>query len=270
MKKNRITQLLTILSLFIPFFMNAQRLPQKQRNSVFAPQNIRIDGNASEWNGRFQAYQVVNRMFYTVSNDDSNLYLTVFLKDKEAVSKILRGGLTFSIDFPPKNTNDISITYPAIPNKRSTALNLLKNSPNIYNILIEDSITNKSKIDSLSLASNQQIEDLFKEIQVTGIKELTEPLISIYNSQNIQVAALLNKRMEYTYELALPLKYLNDVYKSDNFRYNIKLNCWGTVEVPGFISYPPPILTKIQTPNQEDLFRNNPTDFWNEYTLNRR
>ena len=74
------------------FAANAQGLPKVQQESIYAPANIKIDGKALEWGDKFQAYNVSNHLFYTLSNDDKNLYLIVFATDNATSSKIIYGG----------------------------------------------------------------------------------------------------------------------------------------------------------------------------------
>src|SRR5476649_2012908 len=96
-------------------FLNAvaQKLPNVQTASVRAPANIKIDGKTTEWNNTFQAYNHATDIFYTVSNDDAKLYLTIQASDKLVINKIMSGGITFTIQKSGKKTDKdgISITY---------------------------------------------------------------------------------------------------------------------------------------------------------------
>lgn len=63
-----------------------------------------------------------------------------------------------------------------------------------------------------------------KLIEVEGIKEI-DPVISIYNEEKIKVAAVFDSQLSYTYEMAIPLKYLKlNINYPVKFRYNVKLN----------------------------------------------
>lgn len=53
----------------------AQKLPGVQTSSLWAPENLKIDGKTTEWNGTFQAYNKAADIFYTISNDDKNIGL---------------------------------------------------------------------------------------------------------------------------------------------------------------------------------------------------
>ena len=71
--------------------------------------------------------------------------------------------------------------------------------------------------------NNTLIAQKCKLISVIGIKEL-DTLISIYNKNGIKAAGLFDNKNVYTYELAIPLKYLRDTDNEMKFKYNIRLN----------------------------------------------
>ncbi len=134
MKKSETANALILLAIILMSFSTfaiAQRLPSKQKGNVRAPTDIKIDGKAGEWDYKFQAYNIASRMFYTVSNDDENLYLTVYLNDRFASGKILQGGLTLTLPPPSKSAGDISVTYPAVPKKFTDEYDRLVSSPRI-------------------------------------------------------------------------------------------------------------------------------------------
>ena len=70
MKKiiNTNTLLLALAILFcnMPFIAIAQKLPKIQLIGKRAPSGIKIDGTATEWNDEFQAYNISNRIYYTI------------------------------------------------------------------------------------------------------------------------------------------------------------------------------------------------------------
>jgi hypothetical protein len=83
----------TISFLLITHFTaKAQKLPNKQEVSLRIPADMKIDGNAKEWNNKFQAYNKLTNIFYTLSNDDKNLYLVIQATDPIIIEKMIRGG----------------------------------------------------------------------------------------------------------------------------------------------------------------------------------
>lgn len=116
--------------------------------------------------------------------------------------------------------------------------------------------------------------EMFKEVQVEGIKEIADPIISIYNTNGILVAAQFNGSMKYTYEMAIPIKYLGTSIKDGGkFKYNIQLNATATIassNSPVMAVSPAmavPIATNLANVKPDRLYVNYPTDFGGEYAL---
>jgi len=250
---------------------------------VRAPDNIKIDGKVTEWSDKFQAYSNADRVFYTISNDDKKLYVTIQTAGPHANDKIFIGGITFTISHATerrereRSPDNVSIRFPMLyPN----SIEVLLADNNQYTQLINDTVANKTKIETLIAAANKQIMHSSKEIQVIGVTGITDPLISVYNSQGILAAGQFNNKMYYTCELAIPLKYLGlSVDDAVKFSYNIRLNGAPdnsiamitssdiTIAQVGNTHPAIPLMERIGTPDPDYLYTHNPTDFWGEYTL---
>jgi len=85
------------LSTLILFNGYAQKLPNKQEASLRAPANIKIDGQATEWNNKYQAYNNATEVFYTIANDDDNLYLIIHARKSRIIEKMMEGGISFTV-----------------------------------------------------------------------------------------------------------------------------------------------------------------------------
>jgi hypothetical protein len=207
-----------ILFFIIPFIATAQKLPNIQANSLNAPSNIKVDGKPTEWNDQFQAYNKTVGIFYTLTNDKDKLYLVVKATNLDIVNKIICGGVTLTINAPNKVKGDegVGITFPAIEVDRRVVgprgyppINLEKPEGSEV-VFFMDSV-------------NQQIASKAKDIRVTGIKAIPDHLISIYNTQGIKAAVLVDEKIAMTYELAVPLKYLGLSSETKSFAYTIQL-----------------------------------------------
>jgi hypothetical protein len=250
MTTNRL--LISALLLTAFYSADAQILPKKQKASVRAPANIKIDGKATEWDNKFQAYNNATDIYYTISNDDENLYLIVQAKYHAVIDNMIRGGITLTINHSSKkdDAGHIAITYPVL---RDAAM------ADVSNMFAHKAIERKEakqapiNVDDL----NRLLRDRSKIIYVEGIKAITDTAISVYNDDNIKAAAMFDNHVNYTYELSVPLKYLGLPGDGSGFSYQIKVNPPADVHPTGHSMPPPPMMME-----QEST-----TDFWGEYIL---
>jgi len=121
-----------------------------------------------------------------------------------------------------------------------------------------------TRTDSLVKIANKLLATNAKIITVKGITPVTEDTISIYNNEKIRVAAAFDRQGNYTYELAIPLKYLHLPDGVQKFNYSVKL--LGRLANPkgGMV-------TRYIYQNHQmvdiDQDLDATTDFWGEYTL---
>src|SRR5476649_2228117 len=126
-------KLLILLLLIAAYAASAQSLPGVQKVSIRAPTDIKIDGKCTEWSDKFQAYNKATDIYYTLSNDDENLYLTVQAKYHDVSDKILRGGVTLIINhsLSKKDNEHVAITYPVYSGSgQSDVTNMLARKEN--------------------------------------------------------------------------------------------------------------------------------------------
>ncbi len=257
----------------------AQKLPNVQKTSQRAPADIKIDGKATEWDNKFQAYNHATDVFYTVSNDDYHLYLTVQATDQSIINKIMSGGITFTINKAgKKNDKDgISITYPLFDRKNRPVFGKFSKADAEKGLSIAANTG-----DSVMNAHNKMLGEKSKLVAVTGVPGL-DTLISVYNEDGIKTAELFDSKGFYTYELAIDLKNLGlNVNDAAKFAYHITLNGTNPFNIVNFKS---PgngdggqTLSFAGSDNISaakislDIMQSSssPTDFWGEYTLARK
>lgn len=277
MKKIQISTvnfMLTMLFFFCTSIGLSQTLPKIQEGGIRAPVNIKVDGKLTEWNNKLQAYNPVSRIFYTISNDDEKLYLTVRVADARTIDKITAAGIALTINhFTERKNNEkakdpknITIIFPIktlMPNQKGIPVDVIQDA--IYGAKSEyknDTVNYKEQLDSLSDIANKKFMSVYKEIQVIGISEIPDPFISIYNLAGIQARAQFDGEMAFIYELSVPLGYLKLSTKDQTrFSYNLKVNGRPAVSSNGI---PFPMMTK---PTPEYLYTNSTTNFWGDYTL---
>jgi hypothetical protein len=244
-----------ILLLFNFFNTYAQEIAPELRskNSIRAPANIKIDGKADEWQNKFQAYSYHTQFYYTVSNDDKDLYLTIQVNNGDIINRIFNGGVTFTINRSDtkKDPEGIHLTYPLIQGY----LILFKRAPKI----VKGSATSLAAVDSFVNVQNHKMEQRSKFIKVIGIKDV-DTTTSIYNRDGIKAAASLDNKYRYTYELAISLNDLGlSTTTSTKFTYQVMIN-----EVEEKHHAPGEIYVSLTLPG---IGAQPATDLWGEYTL---
>jgi hypothetical protein len=252
-----------LISTLIVIVAQAQKLPNKQDVSLRAPINTKVDGKDLEWNNHFQAYNNSIDVFYTMSNDDNNLYLVVQAEDYGTIRKITQGGITLSID-KPGAANHISITYPVVAKPLLFSSLTRKRNGKIVSLGDADSIINHN---------NSILEKNCKWIQAIGIEGL-DSLISVYNTDGVKAAGLFNHDNKYTCEISVSLKHLGlSTNNPSKFSYDIRLN--GAKSLGPMTLLPRPdgepsseaAERFIATVNASNAQLAAPTDFRGEYTL---
>lgn len=245
----------------------AQKNDETQGGSRFAPPKIKIDGKNFEWKDTDFSVSKKTGLSYIICNDDKNLYLVIKSTDDENNTKIMAGGITFSInsDGKKKEKESISLTYPWIDQERSGISGTVVTSSSMRNgpkDLVRD---------SASAARQKKKLERAKEIKINGFKNTTETLISIYNEYGIKTFANIERDNSFFYELAIPLEALGiSVKEPAVFAYNVKVN---GLQMPGLdhtvIVVGPPgggnVIHDVAFPPPQVL--SGPTDFWGKYTL---
>ncbi len=208
--------------LFSCIQVDAQKLPNVQQTSLRAPANIKIDGKATEWGNKFQAFNRATEVFYTIANDDDKLYLIIQAPNPDIINKIILGGITFTVNGSGKKDDkkSVVITFPTFYKNERPKMNL-KHKPE----LTKDTIINKMRTDSFMRVINIELADKSRMIEIEGAKSIADSLISVYNEEGIKAIALFDNQINYTSKLAVPIKYFNlSTDTPVKFYYNIKLN----------------------------------------------
>jgi hypothetical protein len=215
---------------------SSKKLPTIQEGNTWAPANVKIDGKLNEWNDSFQAYNKVTHLYYTVANDDKNLYLVIKTSDATTNAKITAGGITLAINTEGKKKDkDVySLTYPIIPRNTGRPaggnFNAVGGGGGVRTMSVmiggPGGGQRGSAPDSAMIkAAHERTANAAKEIKVSGFKDITDSLIAIYNEYDIKATIGYDKEGSFVYELAVPLKLLSMAADSKNeIAYNIKLN----------------------------------------------
>jgi uncharacterized membrane protein YgcG len=213
MKKTLLFAVLLIFS-SIKIFAQAH-LKDVQVTSVWAPANVKIDGNITEWEDSFQAYNKTTKLFYTLSNNEKYLFLALTCTDAGNNTKIAAGGITLTINTAgkKKDKDAFILGYPVITRAGGRGVRGNRRPQT-------------DGVDTAAVAAaRKQFITSSKEIKVFGFKDIADTLISIYNEYGIKTGIGYDALGNYSYELAIPLKLLG--ISADNAKeiaYNIKVN----------------------------------------------
>jgi hypothetical protein len=266
-------------------FAAAQKLPATQQVSLRAPVNYKVTGKATEWDNQFQAYNKATDLFYTIANDDENLYLIVQAVKPRIIQKIINVGLALTINNTGKKNSDakenVAITYPLLDLATGGRILYSAGAMAKSDVKIPERPANApgrpdttryslTHTDSLIAVANKLLTKTATEIKVKGIPGLADEPLSVYNEEKIKVSATFDPNGAYTYKLAIPLKYLGlTIDNLQKFAYNIKLAGRLDEHKHGLtVTYyydrssggPPRTV-------DPDADINNATDFSGEYTL---
>lgn len=192
------------IAVFATVLSSGQALAQKKtdvQENEAPPSGIVIDGDLSEWREPKFTFHEETKLFYIVSNDAENLYFTIKTNDKDKVAKIVMRGITCTVNNEGKKKNGASVIFPIVP-----PMNPQSKSRDV-NKVFQERIT------------------AIKEIRVNGLQNILDGSIALSNEYGIKAAVLLDSTHLFTYELAVPLRYLNlSIDKPQAFAVNIKLN----------------------------------------------
>jgi hypothetical protein len=182
----------------------AQNISKIQTKSIKAPVNIKIDGKINDWNNRFEAYNKSTGFFYSIANDDNNLYLIIQAVDPLIEKKILRAGVTVSLRGFEQGKNWFKLTFPLLDEDMASGIGVYLSEDNLKEIKNGE----KKGADSLLKLMNNRLALYANKIGASGTVLLEDSVISIYNDKGIRAAALFDNKAALTYEIAIPLKYL--------------------------------------------------------------
>ena len=228
-----LTVVLTVTGLTVFAQNTDKKLKDVQATNMLAPGKVKVDGQLGEWNDNFQAYNKATKLFYTISNDDKFLYLTVKSTDATNNTKIVAGGITLSIntDNKKKEEGAYSVTFP-VPAKQERGQRGQRGAGGPGGGFAGGGFTgaggfgrNRVVDTAALLEQRKQTVASSKEIRVLGFKDIADTLISIYNDHSIKTAINYDAQGNYMYEVAIPLKLMNlSVDNAKEFAYNVKVN----------------------------------------------
>jgi YD repeat-containing protein len=175
------------------------------------PQNIVVDGSIKEWGDSLRYYNAEKRINYALANNKDTLYMAVRVNDRSEQARILRAGITFSINPKGKKKEVFSITYPLSTNGSPINIQRDENSE----------ITTRQDHEALM----QAVLTTLRGIKVEGFKDIEGDMITTSNTYGIKTAVDYDDKGYLICEAAIPLTLLHaDIASKDEWAFNFKIN----------------------------------------------
>jgi YD repeat-containing protein len=176
------------------------------------PAKIAVDGEIKEWGDSLRYYYAGKHLNYALANTKDTLYMAIRFNDRVDQMRVLRSGLTLSIDPKGKKKEAFSITFP---------LDIGGNAS-----------TNHLHDDSTGGISKQDREELMRErvttlrgIKVTGFKDVEDEMITTSNTYGFQTAVNYDDNGYLVCEAAIPLSLFHaDDLNKNEWSFNFKIN----------------------------------------------
>ena len=178
------------------------------------PPAIAIDGDAKEWGDSLRYYNQEKQLNYAIANDQDNLYVALRINDRSEQIRVLRAGLTLSIDTKGKKKETFSITFPV---GDQSANGMIQNAQDLQQ---NTNVTQEDR-DELAQARLTRL----REIKVTGFRDIESETMTTSNTYGFKVAIDYDKDGNLVYEAAVPLKFFHadDITKNE-WAFNFKIN----------------------------------------------
>ena len=208
----------TLMFISVYSTLIAQKPQSVQVGNAWAPAGVKVDGKLKEWGNILKAYNKTVELWYTIANDDKNIYLAIASTNLDNNNKILAGGISFTVNTEgrKKAKNAFIVTFPMV--KRTGGRSGRGGRRGGFG---QDDTPDTVAI---VLQQNQNLATS-KEISAIGFAAITDTLISIYNEYGIKAATSIDSKGVFTYELAIPLSLLKiAIGDQKELAYNIKVN----------------------------------------------
>ena len=200
--------LVTLIFVFVAGICNAQDGGKLQA----PPPNVVIDGDSKEWGDSLRYYNAAKHLNFALANNKDTLYMAIRTNDRSEQTRILKAGITLSIDTKGKKKEEYSITFPVNTEGSTTPPGPPKDDNGEVTQQERDELT-RQKLTSL------------RGIKVEGFKDIEGDIITTSNTYGFQTGVNYDDNGYLVCEAAIPLKYFHDVDPSKNeWAFNFKIN----------------------------------------------
>jgi hypothetical protein len=188
--------------------MPVQGWSQKKAEIIttrWAEKPVQVDGFITDWKDSLNLYNEETKLFYSLSNDHENIYISIKNNSQVGLTKIIARGISFSANYESNKKTPPTVTFPILdrtPGKK----------------VIETEQPEPKEI-------QKRIISKIKEINVEGFKELVDGGISLYNTYGIKAATAFDEKNNMIQEFAIPLRLLGiEAGSTELITYRIRIN----------------------------------------------
>lgn len=179
------------------------------------PSNIVIDGDLKDWGDSLRYYNRDKQLNYALANDQDNLYMAIRINDRSEQIRVLRAGLTLSIDTRGKKKETFTMTFPV---GDQSAQGLAENAQDLQGGNNDIKQGDREELMKAKLTK-------LREIKVTGFKDIESETMTTSNTYGFKVAIDYDKDGNLVYEAAIPLKFFHaDDLSKNEWAFNFKIN----------------------------------------------
>ena len=197
-----------LLVIVITLFNLSAAFSQKKAEIIttkWANNPVIADGLLSDWPDSLTLFNEATNLYYSLANDNKNVYLALRSASKQDLTKILAGGISFSANIDRKKKDQATVIFPILDRTPGKARNI-KDQPEAEEM-------------------QKQILSKIKDIKVTGFKEIIDGGISLQNTYGIRAGASFDRNSNLIQEIIIPLNLLNlSTANAGEVIYSIKVN----------------------------------------------
>jgi len=197
-------------AIILPLLFVDKNFAQSIATLQTPPANIVVDGSIKEWGDSLRYYNSEKKINFAIANTKDTLYMAIRVNDRSEQTRILKAGLTFSIDPKGKKKETYSLTFP---------LNVGGTAP-------------KTDFSNIGDVSPQERAELQKErlttlrgIRCVGFKDIEDEMITTANTYGIKAAVNYDDNDYLVCEAAIPMSFfhVDDINKNE-WAFNFKIN----------------------------------------------
>ncbi len=155
---------------------------------------IAIDGNSKDWPSPYPNYDAKAMVAYATSNDANNLYVSVESGEERTLMKILKQGLTISIDTGGKKNPQFHINYP------------LQNDNEFFDVATAHEIRSQIMLKQSEMRINRLIQDA-SQFSLEGFDGCSGGyMVSQTVPCGVKVKARMDEYKQFVWEAVIPFK----------------------------------------------------------------